>query len=479
MSTRRNLSILTVGLVLLTAAVAQAGTVQFADVVFESQENQKHPEAAERVIIVREDTEGPVDVCVGYINNNFDSPNSGVVSARIEIARAEEAADGSLTKAIERVNISGPVKKNSFGGCKSVDRLGVGDSVTFPFVFEDFKRMKKDHIVAVAGALAIDGGDPGQRSACGSGTAGGLSEAGDGTAYLADVVFQAAEKQKHPGSAERSIIMREDTAGSVQLCVGYLKSFGDPDTGKISTKVRVSRQETAEDGTVAEVVERVKLASNVRKGSVNKCKEIDALSAGDSVTFPIKARGLERMPSGSLATLVAAVVVDSADAFRNITCTGGGGDGGGGNGDGGGNGGGGSASNNQQAAQILRGCATSSIGVQFQWDKGRLNADRRVGGSIETIGPFGSFSEAANAARARWSCGAGNATTADDGTQMNRLSTWGGVSGRRLALRFEKTGGSQVYVDAWSSATGAIHGPAHGSVGAAIRDFCGRSDISC
>ena len=477
MITRRNLSILTVGLVLLAASVAQAGTVQFADVVFESQENQKHPAGAERVIVVREDTGGPVDVCVGYINNNFDSPSAGTVSARIEIARAEEAANGSVTKVIEKVNISGPVKKNSFGGCKSVDQLRIGDSVTFPFVFEGFKQMKKDHIVAVAGALAIDGGDAGRRSACGSGSAGGLSEAGDGTAYLADVVYQAAEKQKHPGSTERSIIMREDTAGPVQLCVGYLKSFGDPDKGKISTKVQVSRQETADDGTVTEVVERVKLASKVRKGSVNKCKEIDALSAGDSVTFPIKARGLERMPSGSLATIVAAVVVDSADAFRNITCTGGGGDGGGGNG--GGGGGGGSASNNQQAAQILRGCATSSIGVQFQWDKGRLNADRRVGGSVETIGPFGSFAEAANAARARWSCGAGNAATADDGTQMNRLSTWGGVSGRRLALRFEKSGGSQVYVDAWSSATGAIHGPAHGSIGAAIRDFCGRSDISC
>lgn len=476
MSTRHNLPIITVGLILVAASVAQAGTVQFADVVFESQDNRKHPEAAERVIVVREDTGGPVDVCVGYINNNFDSPNAGVVSARVEIARAEEAGDGSLIKAIERVNISGPVKKNSFGGCKRVDRLRVGDSVTFPFVFEDFKRMKKDHIVAVAGALAIDGGDPGRRSACGSGSAAGLSEAGDGTAYLADVVFQAAEKQKHPSRAERSIIMREDTAGPVQVCVGYLKGFGDPEKGKLSSRVQVSRQETADDGTVNEVVERVKLSGKVRKGSVNKCKEIDALNAGDSVTFPIQAKGLERMSSGSLATIVAGVVVDSADAFRNITCTGGGGDGGG---DGGGNGGGGSASNNQQAAQVLRGCATSSIGVQFQWDKGRLHADRRVGSSIETIGPFGSFAEAANAARARWSCGPGNAATADDGTQMNRLSTWGGVSGRRLALRFEKSGGSQVYVDAWSSATGAIHGPAHGSIGAAIRDFCGRSDISC
>ena len=477
MNTRRNLSIITVGLVLLAASAAQAGTVQFADVVYESQEKQKHPEAAERVIIVRADTGGPVDVCVGYINNNFDSPNAGVVSAKIEIARGEEDADGSVTTVIEKLTIKGPVTKNSFGGCKRVDRLRIGDSVTFPFVFEGFKQMKKDHIVAVAGALAIDGGDPGRRSVCGSGSAAGLGEAGDGTAYLADVVVQAAEKQKHPTSVERSIIMREDTAGPVELCVGYLKGFGDPDKGKLSSKVLVSRQETADDGTVTEVVERVKLASKVRKGSVNKCKEIDALNAGDSVTFPIKARGFERMPDGSLATIVAGVVVDSADAFRNITCSSGGGDGGGG--DGGGDGGGGSASNNQQAAQILRGCATSSIGVQFQWDKGRLNADRRVGGSIETIGPFGSFAEAANAARARWSCGAGNSTTTDDGTQMNRLSTWGGVSGRRLALRFEKTGGSQVYVDAWSSATGAIHGPAHGSVGAAIRNFCGRSDISC
>lgn len=157
----------------------------------------------------------------------------------------------------------------------------------------------------------------------------------------------------------------------------------------------------------------------------------------------------------------------------------GGGDGGGGGGDGGGGGGGGNATNNHTAAQTLRGCATSSIGVQFQWDKGRLFVDRRVGGQITTIGPFNSFAEAANSAKSRWSCGAGNSVSVADGNEMPRLSGWGGVSGRRLALRFEKTGGSQVYVDAWSSSTGAIHGPAQGSVGAAIRNFCARSDISC
>ncbi len=342
--------------------------------------------------------------------------------------------------------------------------------MTFPFVFEGFERMKQDHIAVVAGALAIDGGDPGQRSACGGGSAAALTDAGDGTAYLADIVFQAAERQKHPSRAERSIIVREDTAGPVKLCVGYLKSFGDPDNGMLSSKAQVSRQETAADGTVTEAVETVKLSGKVRKGSVQKCKEIDALNAGDSVTFPIQAKGLERMPSGSLATIVAAVVVDSADAFRNISCAGGGT---------GGEDVGGNAGNNQQAAQVLRGCATSSIGVQFQWDKGQLKVDRRVGSSIETIGPFKDFSEAANAAKSRWGCGPGNATSADDGTQMNRLSPWGGVSGRRLALRFEKTGGSQVFVDAYSPATGAIHGPAHGSPAAAIRNFCGRANISC
>ena len=470
MSTHRNLSIIIVGLILLAASVAQAGTVQYADIVFESQENRKHPETAERVIVVREDTGGPVDVCVGYINNNFDSPNAGSISARIEIARSEEADDGSVTNAIERVTIKGSVRRNAFGGCKRVAELRIGDSVTFPFVFDGFKRMQKDDVAVVAGALAIDGGDAGRRSVCGGGSAAALTGGGNGTGYLADIVYQATRRQKHPSRAERSIIMREDTTEPVKVCLGYLKGFGDPGTGKLSSKVLVSRQETADDGTVADVVETVKLSSTVRKGTVQKCKEIDALKAGDSVTFPIQAKGLERMSVGSVATIVAAVVVDSADAFRNITCS----QGGGGSG-----GGGGSASNNQQAAQVLRGCASSSVGVQFQWDQGRLNVDRRAGGSLETIGPFNSFSEAANAATARWGCGPGNATTADDGNQMNRLAGWGSVSGRRLALRFEKTGGSQVFVDAFSPGIGAIHGPAHGSVGAAIRNFCGRSDINC
>ncbi len=479
MRTSRKFSTIAVGLILLTASIVQAGTVQFADIVYESQENRKHPESDERVIIVREDTGGSVDVCIGYINNNFEFPNAGVVSAAIEISRGEEAE-------IETVEIIGPVFKNSFGGCAKTARLQPGDSITFPFVFDGFERMKKDHIAVVAGALAVDGGDPGQRSACGGGSAAGLAEAGNGTAYLADIVFQAAERQKHPTKVERTIVVREDLTEPVKLCAGYLNAFS-LDEGRINTKVLVSRQETAADGTVTKAIEKVKIAGKVREGSVSKCKEIDPLAAGDSVTFPFKLKGFPRMPSGSLATVLAGLVVDSADAFRNITCTdtggGGGGTGGGGGGTGGGGGGtgggGGSAGNNQQAAQLLRGCATSSIGVQFQWDKGQLHADRRVGSTVSTIGPFSSFAAAANAAAATWGCSGGAPTSTDDGSQMPRLSSWGSVSGRRLALRFEGTGGSRVHVDAWSSSTGAIHGAAQGSVAAAIRNFCARSDISC
>jgi uncharacterized membrane protein YgcG len=281
-------------------------------------------------------------------------------------------------------------------------------------------------------------------------------------------------KQKNKGNviADFQIIRMDPETG---------EPFVDPDTGE-------------------PVVEELRLRGQIKGGVFLECAEIDPLNADDVVlveyTFNKMPRLREASDGSAGAFRVVSVLAEEEKEVEDFlpeepaACTvddggsngggGGGGSDGGGGGSGGGGGGANNTANNQRAAQILRGCAGGGVGIQFQWDQGRQKVDRRDGGgNIATIGPFASYLDAALAADSRWKCGAGSSVSSDDGAQMSRLLTWGGVSGRRLALRFESTGGSGVYVDAYSSGTGAIHGSRFSTISAAIRNFCGRPGIGC
>jgi hypothetical protein len=465
---KSRLILLTLGLALLVSPIAQAGTVLFADIVWEAEERQKHPAGGERTIIVREDTGGPVEVCVGYINN-FKNGEKGNVSAAIEIARGE-----GEDQTIETVDLGAQVRRNGLGQCKKVDALKTGDSVTLSFAFSDFPRMSKGNVAVVAGAVAIDGGNAGRRSACGIGLA--AEEAG--TVLLADTVFQAEEKQKHPEQVERTIVIREDTEGPVEACLGYLSNLDAANKGKVSAKVEVARAEESEEGSSV-TVETVKLAAKVRKNTVAKCKSIEGLKAGDSVTFPIQFKSFPRMKKDQIVTVLGGVTIGGGEPFRNTSCNAGGGGGGGGDGGGGGGGGGGGALSaaDQSAIVKLASWPGGGRGIQLRLQTGgRYYVDARFsGGRISEFGPKQSIAEVVNLACASIGCGSGGSLSSSDQQSVAKLQRSIRSSVHRLGLRFESGG---VHID-WQGPPAGIHTGPFGSITAAVNNFCSHPQGGC
>jgi hypothetical protein len=438
------------GLALLMSPAARAGEVLFADVVWEAAERQQHPAEIERTIIIREDTVGPVEICLGYINN-LDDGGRGSVSALVEISRGE---DGS--EAIETVNLSGKVRKNGAGKCKTVEALGIGDSVTFPFVMSDFARMDEGDVAIVAGAVAIDGGDAGKRSAC----SGGASAEDPGTALLADTVFQAAKKQKHPKQTERVVVVREDTEGPVEACVGYLNDLDEANKGKFSAKIEVARAE--DNGEVT--VETVRFGKKVRKNKANRCETIDGLKTGDSATFIVDLKGFPRMKKEQIATVVSGLTIGGGDPFRNTSCSGGSV--------------GALSAADQSAIVKLASWSGGSRGSQLRLQTGnRHYVDVRLpGGKISAFGPKNSIAEVVDLACKSIGCGSGGQLSGADQEAVAKLQRSIRGSVKRLGLRFE--GASRVHVD-WQGPPEGIHTGPFGSITTAVNNFCSHPQGGC
>jgi hypothetical protein len=457
---RSRLILLILGLAVLVSPIAQAGTVLFADIVWEADGRQKHPAVGERTIIIRDDTGGPVEVCVGYINN-FKNGSKGTVSAAVEIARGE-----GESQVIETVNLGAQVRNNGFGQCKKADALSAGDSVTFPFAFGGFPRMGKGDVAVVAGAVAIDGGNAGRRSAC----SGSLVSDEAGTVLLADNVYQADKKQKHPRASERTIVIREDTEGPVEVCLGYLNNLDKASKGKISAKVEVARVEETEEGSSV-AVETVKLAAKVRKNKVARCKSIEGLEAGDSVTFPIRFKNFPRIRKDQIVTVVSGLTIGGGEPFRNTSCSAGGGTSGGG-------GGGGALSAADQSAIVkLASWPGGGRGIQLRLQTaGRHYVDARfTGGRLSSFGPKQSIAEVVNLACASIGCGSGGGLSGADQESVVKLQRSIRSSVHRLGLRFESGG---VHID-WQGPPDGIHTGPFGSITAAVNNFCSHPQGGC
>jgi hypothetical protein len=459
---KSRLTLLTLGLALLVSPIAQAGTVLFADIVWEADGRQKHPAAGERTIIVREDTGGSVEVCVGYINN-FKNGSKGNVSAAVEIARGE-----GENQVIETVDLGAQVRNNGLGQCKKVDALSAGDSVTFPFAFGAFPRMGKGDVAVVAGAVAIGGGNAGRRSAC----SGSLASDEAGTVLLADNVYQADKKQKHPQASERTIVIREDTEGPVEVCLGYLNNLDKASKGKISAKVEVARVEETEEGSSV-AVETVKLAAKVRKNRVARCKSIEGLKTGDSVTFPVRFKNFPRMKKNQIVTVLGGLTIGGGEPFRNTSCSAGGG-----TGDGGRGGRGGPLSAADQSAIVkLASWPGSGRGIQLRLQTaGRHYVDARfAGGNLSSFGPKQTIAEVVNLACTSIGCGSGGGLSGADQESVVKLQRSIRSSVHRLGLRFESGG---VHID-WQGPPDGIHTGPFGSITAAVNNFCSHPQGGC
>lgn len=330
-----------------------------------------------------------------------------------------------------------------------------------------------------------------------------------------DTVLQSeTEAEKHPKTIVHALALPQDVSSKKKayVCFAYVRDFVERFKAVGTVKMEVEHGRLNEDEDL-EVLQTLALNSvKVRKHSAQKCVEGNKkFLEGDlfrvTFTFPnaprMRGESEDGLGSINLITGFSAQALTMDDFFPPPppppppppapTCTGGGsggtggtggtggGTGGTGGGTGGTGGGTGSSSGDGAAVQRARGCAGSSVGVQFRWEGGRIYFDRRApGGSVSSVGPYTTLSAAGNAGANAFQCGGGAAVSSADVAEFPRLLSWGGAGGGRLlALRFETSSGSQVYVDAYHSSIGAIHGSPHGSIASAIRAFCSRSDVTC
>ncbi len=156
--TKSRVSVIVIGLVLLIGSRTQAAVIHFVDDVYQNltESNTKHPRKAWRSIIIMDDTDGAVEVCIGYVNN-FQKRDKGRIVGEVKISRGAET---------ETLSISGNVRRNSFGACRSIAGLSVGDTVSFHVKFKGFSRHKPGTVANWAGAVAVGGGNPFLRTAC-------------------------------------------------------------------------------------------------------------------------------------------------------------------------------------------------------------------------------------------------------------------------------------------------------------------------